>query len=423
MGGKKKRKRYPLLEIIEERQKEVQEILTFYLDLKKFIEEIRKKDDLVKILSCCPPGSILEEVVLLTERHTDIPPSISFYAMLTLLGAKLTQMDFRLQLETQSVRPNLWVLCLASSGAGKTYTINHICLPALNDVETLPETATAPAYIQLLAEHPEKTKGIIIRDEVAQLFKMIKKDSYMELKDFFLRSYDGAKIERRTKKDGLISVENVYISFLGTTVLETFTRALNQEDLLDGFMQRFLFNIAEKVQKVVPLYIIPQDSFDRIRQEYQSWVSFLETVPERTLTISKKAVKLFEEWYTAHFDRSIESYFRRYMFAALKIATIYKLLSLPRENSMEIEKEHLGWAIRVITRNLDSLYKLMNEYLSFDDYDSLIRRVERYITEHPGCKRRDILQNVWGLKSVKQLRAILEFLAEKGNPKAAELLS
>jgi len=423
--GRRKRtaKRYPLLELVEEKKKEAQELLAFYSSLKAYIEEWRKNDDLLKVLYACPPGTPLEGVVALTYRYTDIPPSISFYFMLVLLGAKFTQMDFALEIGSQVVRPNLWVLTLDSSGSGKTYATKHICQKAIppDEVEFLPETGTAAGYVKLLAEHPEKCRAIFFRDEVAQLFKMLRKDTYVDLKDFFLRSYDGGPIERHTKKEGLVKVQDVYISFYGTTVLETFARSLKEEDLLDGFMQRFLIQIPERTERIVPLYVIPPEELKAIRRDYEKLIEALMEAPRR-LQLTSHAREVYERWFLEHFDPDLKSYYRRYLFSSMKLATIYKLLLWPKERDGAVDKEHMGWAIRVISQNLDSLYTLMSDYMAFDEYDLLIKRVERYINSHPGCTRRDVVINVYGLQKVAQLDAILELLAEKGNKEAERLL-
>ena len=420
---RKNRKEYPLLELIEEKERETKELLAFYSSLKAYIKEWRERDDVLKVLYACPPGTPLEKVVDLTYRYTDVPPSVSFYFMLVLMGAKFTQMDFALEIESQLVRPNLWVLTLDSSGSGKTYATKHICQEAVpeGDIEFLPETGTAAGYVKLLAEHPEKARALFFRDEVAQLFRILRKDTYVDLKDFFLRAYDGGPIERHTKKDGLMKVRDVFISFYGTTVLETFARSLKEEDLLDGFMQRFLVHIPEEVKKVVPLYVIPKEELENTKREYHRLIESLSGAPRR-FKLTSQAREVYERWFLDHFNEELKSYYRRYLFSSMKLALIYKLMLYPKERDDMVDKEHMGWALRVVSQNLDSLYTLMSEYMSFDEYDLLIKRVERYIDSHPGCTRREVVQNVYGLKTVSQLDTILELLAEKGNEEAERLL-
>jgi len=251
---------------------------------------------------------------------------------------------------------------------------------------------------------------------------MLRKDTYMELKDFFLRSYDGGPIERHTKKDGLIRIEEVYLSFFGTTVLETFTKTLKEEDLLDGFMQRFLVHIPEKIEKVVPLYIIPEHEIEAMAERYQRLIDELQSEAPKEFVITEMGIKTYNMWFEQNFNKNLKSYYRRYMFAVMKLALVYRLLLWPRERFDNIvDKEHIGWALRVIDLNLDSLYVLMADYMAFDKYDSLVKRVERYMKNHPKCTRRDVVCNVNGLRTVGQLDAILELLIEKGVRKAKEL--
>ncbi len=418
MGRRKKRSReYPILKLIEQKEREAKELLNFYIDLKRRVEEIREKDDIQKVLALCVPGSFIEDLVLLTYKHTDIPPSIAFFSGMVLLGAKLTSMDVHTTLGKQKVYPNLWVLTLAPSGSGKTYAVKHIVGQAIDEIEEFPGTSTAAAAVKMLAEYPHKRRAVVLRDEVAQLFKMLRKDTYSDLKDFFLRAYDGGPIERQTKKDGLVKAEDVYLSFYGTTVLATFAQSLRAEDLLDGFFQRFLLHIAEEVDRIVPLYIVPSDKLEVAREKFHALIE-LTSDRDKHLPLTGEAVKLYEQWYTEFFNKEHESYYRRYMFASIRYATIYAALM----GSDRVDIAHMGYALRAIDWHLVSLYEIMQS-LAFDDYDLLVRRVEEYLKKHPDCTRREVVQGVWGIRTVKQLNAILELLALKGNRKAEELLS
>ena len=424
--GRKKqieRKEFPLLRLIEEKNKEAEEFLAFYNYLKEFKEKRQREKALQEVLFYVPGGTILEDIVRITYDYTDIYPSIAFFASLVLLGAKFTQMGFEVKLNTQIIKPNLWILTLASSGVGKSFVLDHICLATIdrNTIEEVPSTSTVAGYFEIMSKYPEKRLGIIIRDEIAQLFKMMRKDTYIDLKDFFLRAYNGTPMERNTKKDGLIRLEGLYLSVYGNTVLETFAKNLNEEDLIDGFLQRFMIHIPNKEErdKIVSLYLIPSEALQKVKQKYYQLIEKLQTIENKTFRLSEQAIKLYDEWFRENFNEKIESYYRRYFFSAIKIALIIKLLNFDDSNTIGLSE--MAMSLRIITKTLDSFLFLLDEYLSFNEYAILIKKVEKYINENPSCKKRDIVLNVRGIKNTAMLDSILQILSYE-NEKAKELL-
>ena len=404
------REQFSLLELIERKQQEAKELLVFYLLLKRAKENMDNEKELKDVLYYCPSGTIVEDLVRLTAKYTDIYPSITLAASFVLLGAKFTQMGFEVNIGSQTIKPNLWILTLASSGAGKSFILDHVCLKSMSDIETLPETSTAAGYVSLMYSNPQKRCGVLIRDEIGQLFKMMKKDSHLELKDFFLRAYNGTPLERNTKKEGLIRIEDVYISIYGNTVLETFAKSLNEEDLLDGFLQRFMIHIPfEERKKIVPLYMIPQEELSYIKQKYKLLVDELSKFENKSYTLSQHAIDLYQKWFIENFNRDIESYYRRYFFNAVKLSLIITLLNSNQSGIIGLQE--MGLALRLITRFLNSFLFLVDEFLNFNDYVVLIRKVEDYLRRYPDAKKRDIIMNVRGVKNVAMLNGILEVLS------------
>src|ERR1035437_8372760 len=76
--------------------------------------------------TCLPPGSLLEQIYNVFLATTDIPSEIPVFAALHYISALLLQRDVVIEFADDTTRPDIWSVCLAESGAGKTYAQNKI---------------------------------------------------------------------------------------------------------------------------------------------------------------------------------------------------------------------------------------------------------------------------------------------------------
>ncbi|WP_293510686.1 hypothetical protein [Parvibaculum sp.] len=72
-----------------------------------------------------PPGSFADVVTDAFRPSTDIPLELPLAAVMTLISGRLLQAGCRIDLHGQKVKPTLWTVALAPSGAGKTYATAH----------------------------------------------------------------------------------------------------------------------------------------------------------------------------------------------------------------------------------------------------------------------------------------------------------
>src|SRR5665647_58089 len=84
-------------------------------------------------------------------------------------------------------------------------------------------------------------------DEVAQPWRQMEQDGHpmQEIREMLLISYGGAKLIRKTVKNGEQIVSKSKIVFLGLNVAETFIAILQIESMLDGSGQRFGWCLSE----------------------------------------------------------------------------------------------------------------------------------------------------------------------------------
>lgn len=373
----------------------------------------------LEALKYCPRGSVLEQAVVLTQEGTDCPPSLSFFGMMAALGAALSQEGFHLKFQDgQIVRPNPWIIALAPSGTGKTYTQAQIVRPLVgNEPITIPETITPAAYLQFFLADDDidlsnrRSKAFFARDEAGEWFRSLNTLAGQELRDYILRSYDGGTLEKRTKTDGYMETMPISLTILGTAVDNSFFRQVTADDFTNGLLQRFQFVLSHDVpSEIRPRYGWPagrrEAAADRFRAE---WRSILEL--PRSLTCNQQALNSYDRWFLDRFphdDCEKKSYFRRIGWASFKYAVIYAVLA----GSSVVDQNSMDLALKLADRHLVDLERCMRDHTCVSDWHRLLNKVKQHIAADPDTTRSYLLQRVVQGISGKDLGVILGTLAE-----------
>jgi hypothetical protein len=358
-----------------------------------------------------PPAGLAALVIGEFRQKTNIPLEIPFFTLLSVISGIMLRRGCVLQTETMGeIRPDIWTVILASSGAGKTYSQKQITGSVdLNDIEFNGNFVSSAAFVQALESKPA---GLWIRDEFAQFLKAIESgDGPMgEMKDYMLRLYDNSKIERITK-DGDVSVDEPALTILGLTVMETFGKYVSAESMLDGFAQRFSYVKAEadpeRNFRDYPLWKVNAKLFEG------AWEKVLGCMKDRYFVDEDIILPAFSESFNALFNDKIpESFFRRMIWRSTKYAMIYHVL---RGDSSEwLTAEDFGWAARVISLHVQDAIWLIGEH-SIGDLEKVIVSTEKAIArlrqKHGRMPTmREIVQGVSAIKTVSQARQIVELL-------------
>ncbi len=290
-------------------------------------------------LLAVPPGSLLSTVVSAFEKQTDIPLEIPFFVTLHLLSAELMKRDITVNFQGQRIRPDLWTVILAESGAGKTFTTNRL-MDMTGAEDTFPDPATAARFIEELQAH---NKSLWVRDEFGQFLRTLETQTYaQEMKDMLLRIYDGKEVARRTQKYEVV-VKDPALSILGLTVYSTFLDIITPESLLDGFAQRFSYVIAQKDPQR-PMRKFPWYNFQAweqtIREEWDKVTSLLPN-DRAEYHVTESGLNGFNESFDmlVH-DRLPDSFYRRIMTRGICYALIYHLLL--HKVTLELDHEDMG---------------------------------------------------------------------------------
>ncbi len=376
---------------------EIKNQVDFYFKLKTVAETIKekKKTGLTDTLYLCPPDSFLEKMVSLFWTVTDIPLNMIFWTTLTSIGGYLTQLDKIIKYEAQTLYPNIWTLTLAPSGAGKSAVLDFLEFNFKNKIKIdEPNYRTKASVIADFSSDVSMKRTVIKIDEMAQNVKLFRTESGQGLKEAYLTMYGGmygGKLNHTTKEDGKIQINDIFISIAAATALDTFQDAVKPEDLFDGFLQRFIIIIGNKKERNMKNwpYSWKEELISEIKQSFDEYTSRIKNI--ESFSLSEEARQIWRDYYFKHFNADLESHYKRYLWATLKIAAIYNSML---EADGIISKADILWALRAIEISLANLYEVLDKYLSFDQWERLTQRVRIYIENHPGTDDRKIMMGL-----------------------------
>lgn len=374
---------------------------------------MRKNGDEWRGLIATPPGSILEDIIKVFYKETNIPLEIPFFTFLHYLASFLLKSNITIGIQNQIIKPDIWSVILANSGAGKTFASSTIGKWIKEDPD-FPDCASAAQFVTELKTH---NNGFFLRDEFGQLIKGIEQQPHLaEMKDVLLRLYDNKKIERNTKKEQ-ICIENPALVILGVTVYDTFLSQIGMESLLDGFSQRFSYIIAENDPardfKDYPFYDVMSNKIQDNMQKKWSLIKE-KTEINKHYIVNDEGMEAFKDTFTflALDSDLIESFYRRIMFKGIKYALLYHIL-LKKESEF-IDSEDMTWAGRLCTMQLKDSAKLIDGH-DKSDIQKLIELTEKAVNRmrQNGIEitPRNLIRSVNKIRTVSEAKALLSIIA------------
>lgn len=360
-------------------------------------------------LVATPPGSFIEKILEIFNEKTNIPLEIPFFTALHYISAYLLANNVVVNVKGQILKPDIWTVILARSGAGKTFASSTIG-KYIGEEPNFPDSASSAKFVENLSKF---NKGFFLRDEFGQYLKSIETQPHMaEMKDILLRLYDNKKIERNTKKEEII-VEDPALVILGVTVIDTFLNQVGVESLVDGFSQRFNYVIAETDNKRnfedYAFYDVYGENADKVRHE---WEKLKSNVKHTEYSVSENGLDAFITSFKLLANLKVpESFYRRIMFKGMKYALIYHIM-LGKTNNI-IDEVDMGWAGRLCAIHLKDSSKLLEGYDKTDIQNLLDlaeKAIERMKNEGLEVNPRNLIRRVNRIKTVTEAKAILSIL-------------
>ena len=327
--------------------------------------QLRTPDDRWRGTIALPAGSLADLIVTEFERKTDIPLELPFYQLFHLLSGYLLYNNINLHVKldnkVQIIKPDIWTILLACSGAGKSFTWKQICNLVDDNIiwHSFVGLKSGAAFIETLSE--DNNNKLIVRDEFNEFYKQLLNDKspMADIRDYLLLIYDNQKIERKTKEDHCV-VENPALTILGMCVTESFEKSVSDDDLVNGFAQRFSYIIASKDPKR-PIANYPIYCLDKSLWK-ERFAKLIEKIKYNYYIADDDAI----DGYIIAFKSLIkydldESYLRRLVWKAHKYALIYHILT-ENGDKQELTAIDYGWAANALYLHLIDLKAVLETH-------------------------------------------------------------
>ncbi len=316
-------------------------------------------EDWPTLSDCVPPGSLLgliDETFLAT---TDIPRELPVFAALHYVSALLLQNEVVISVVGEEWRPDIWTVCMAESGSGKSFASSRIGSALGGLVDMFPDSNSSAKFIEDLRDH---NLGLWMRDEFAQFLKSLSADSMGDTKDYLLRCYDGSTIVRSTKTE-TIEVRNPALTIFGSTVFQTIKDYLTKEMLVDGFAQRFAFVVAERDpdRPLKALYRFKE----RSHEIEAKWEEIAQRGFHRKYSVDELGIAAFEKAFQILVKRGDKSdvnlsFLKRISHRGMKYALLYHVLL--GKTTDRLDAEDFAYAAKVCALNLRDVRKVLDLY-------------------------------------------------------------
>lgn len=347
-----------LREAKKQKEKEVEAMLKAHLgNNEKSIE--------FDVLSILPfKDDALTKIYMSFKKHTNIPIELPIFSFFGFLSAHLLQKDAKIKVPSLAdpLDMDVWTICLAPSGASKTFSKSVIqgCIREDLQPDQFSDAVGPAGFVE---ELQESNRSMYFLDECAQRIKDLENTSnpMSEIKQYLMKTYDHQEITRKIKS-GKTTVENPCLTVLWLNTVDTFIKFISEESLKDGFSQRFMYVVADRdFDRQMEEYCLYETGdivkgiADAIMECFEKTKFDYYEVTEEAVTFYKEAFKFIS---ISLFNGSInESFYRRVMFNCFKYAVMYHIILGKQGNQIDIEDIGLGLKVSIL--HLHSIKKLL----------------------------------------------------------------
>ena len=305
-----------------------------------------------------PPGSLLESVCREFERGTSIPLEIPFAHLLAYVAGYLCRQGVHLLKGEDRVDPAVWIILLADSGEGKTWTTKRIkqgCKIEDAEIYGISGVASASMLFQKVFDNPT---GLWLHDEFGQFIARLDRAvGDTEMKEYVLKIYDGDPLTRGTKKDGERTTEPLKICLLGMSQHETWHQVVPAQAMLDGTAQRFSYMVVrDDPSRDYKDFADWKVDFTGWSDQWQQCVQALQPI----YSVSDEAMATFKLAFREYAsDKLPKSFYRRVMYACHRLALLYHVLLC--DPAPTLTTTDYGWALRLTRLFVEDCVQVIGE--------------------------------------------------------------
>lgn len=392
-------------------------------DIKNLIKETidimdrnnKITSDVWRGIYAIPPGSFIESVASNFLNNSSIPAELPTMACLSYFSSYICKNNVRLEFQGVKEHPTLWLAVLASSGAAKTFVLDYLEEILKCDINVIESTEipTSKSFIEKIAENP---LSLFIIDEMGPFFKNTKDQSYLsELPTYLLHIYTHKTIDRSVGGKQLIA-EHPILNILGYSAKDSFFEDFDYKNFLTGCAQRFAWVLVDKDPEPIPTWKVRKKEI--IDETQRRWYKAIDKIRQDsiyTIPDDGTAEKAFNIAYKLLNPKQElpDSFFRRMMHGAVRrYALLYHLL-LGKADIPVIDEEDIAWATRLAYIHTQDTLKILSES-KLGRLGGLLKKVEtlkvKYQNEGKDLLTRDVVKNIWGVKTVSEAKQLMELL-------------
>lgn len=338
------------------------------------------------------PGLVGRIATWITETAMKPQPALSLGAALAVVGA----VKGHVVCTDTDLRTNLYVLGIGGSGSGKNHPIvaSRVLLHKISGTKLLGDIPVSePGVYQMIKD--VDARGVVLWDEIGHAVGAIcneKAPPHLKaimavLTEAFssAASYLPGKRLANQQREPIIQP---CLCIYGTTVPARFFDALTAEEIIDGFLGRWLIFEVEtnwpEEQEVGILRNVPMDILVDLKYFYDQKkppegvsAGALSEIKPRVVPFSKKAAKLMKE-SRSHFrglakaaDEGGEKSCPIWVRAAEHAAKI----ALTVSDGDEIEEEETAWALELVDCQCRKMIDQIDRRISENSQEKNVKKV------------------------------------------------
>ncbi len=334
----------------------------------------------------------IKEWEMYGQARTDAPREFHQIASLVLVATAINRNRW-LDLQHKQVYPSLFAICLADSGQRKSTPIAYAVEACPKELRLANDYSPEALIADL--DRRDQARGTVFVDEAGRLLNTMRKQGYGEgLKDLLSKLWDGPDDEERKLQKGNYHLKSTYLNLLMATTTSRFVDLVTPEDILSGFLARFLpILVTEKVQRrpVSRLKPATREEGERLAQHLLAMMQRLAKEPgameitNEALEALDAAEEKLQEWASGEWHSDlILPWATRLAEYGFRLAIIFAV-SVGQDS---ITVSHAEQALLVVDRAKQSA-KLLAERLTMDKDMREAEKLFNMILRNPGIKRRD----------------------------------
>ena len=334
----------------------------------------------------------IKEWEMYGQARTDAPREFHQIASLVLVATAINRNRW-LDLQHKRVYPSLFAIYLADSGQRKSTPIAYAVEACPKELRLANDYSPEALIADL--DKRDQARGTVFVDEAGRLLNTMRKQGYGEgLKDLLSKLWDGPDDEERKLQKGNYHLKSTYLNLLMATTTSRFVDLVTPEDILSGFLARFLpILVTEKVQRrpVSRLKPATREEGKRLAQHLLTMMQRLAKEP-RGMDITTEALEALDaaeeklqEWASGEWHSDLLlPWATRLAEYGFRLAIIFAV-SVGQDS---ITVSHAEQALLVVERAKQSA-KLLAERLTMDKDMREAEKLFNMILRNPGIKRRD----------------------------------